>query len=135
MQTINAGYQYVSLFVSMIYKIYPRRGHLPNFCIRVCQRNLQNHSHTLSLAKFVKKTPFLLQFFCGKHAVLLLSKYTLCSKAHPSSCIFAPKHTLCPAFFVKITPLMLAHPRYCIIIYSECPLRGSTKHANPVRKF
>ena len=39
-------------------------GHLPNFCMRVCQRGVQNH--TLSLATFLKKTPFLLQFFWWK---------------------------------------------------------------------
>ena len=91
------------------------RGLLPNFCMRVCQRDLR--THTLSLAKFMKKTPFLLHFLGETHCF----SYTFCQKVpfseqycwkmargaenfrelsssnsfsvpkHPFSCIFAQK--------------------------------------------
>ncbi len=129
----------------------PGGGLFPNFCTRVCQRGLR--THTLSLAKFVKKTPFLLHFLWVKHRF----SYKFCQKVpfsepkqsaesfrelSSSSSFFAPKqtlsqaflskkHTLSLAFFVKITPLMLAHPRYLMHVYSECPPSPANSHSGP----
>ncbi len=118
-------------------------GFSPDFCTRVCQRGLR--THTLSLVKCAKKTPFLLQFFWGKHAVfvtnlakmylflnMIAEKWRVAPKilencrqvihSLPKNTPFllhflSKKHTLSLAFFVKITPSMLAHQRYPI--YSE----------------
>ncbi len=49
------------LFDECRFRLARGEGHFPDFCMRVCQRGLRNH--TLSLPIFLKKTPFLLQYF------------------------------------------------------------------------
>ncbi len=113
-------------------------GLFPNFCTRVCQRGLR--THTLSLAKFAKKTPFLYTPVPPDPEMRtpnpnfreLLPINSFPAQKHTLSLAFlSKKHTLSLTFLVKITPLMLAHSRYCI--YSECPPPGlleniSAKH-------
>ena len=52
MCNFNTIIQHFDTSGNSMFRLGPRGGHLPNFCTRMCQRDLQNH--TLSLAKFVK---------------------------------------------------------------------------------
>ncbi len=87
-------------------------GHLPNFCTRVCQRGLQNH--TLSLAIFLKKRhPFSCNFLVKNNAIFPANSakmYPFINKIS-EKCRVAPKiPENCRRvihFLLKTTPFLL----------------------------